>query len=362
MNKRGISAIVATVLIILITVAAVTILWAVIIPMIQDNLDFSSLEGRVSVVTSEGYTYYDADSELASVQVKRDVDDGVMNRIKISFSVDGDDFSSSVVAPESGSTRVYIFNLSDYGEPESVSVAPIFAVENREKEGPETSAVVIGKEKVAADAVSGGSLGTVYNLDRDYTIRSCLDLLEAGNVANGIYEIDPDGDGGGEEPFEVYCDMTTDGGGWTRIDYSADLVHENQFNNAPDSWRWIDNNFTMVLTNEQIQAIQSVSAEGRQRYNGSCKSVLHYYFASFSNWNYAFGFMFLNGEKTNNGTQDLGIDFTIVEDGCATNGALNNTVLDINDVRVPLINVQSRDNGNGEQFGSELTQNPAWLR
>ena len=108
MNKRGISAIVATVLIILITVAAVTILWAVIIPMIQDNLDFSSLEGRVSVVTSEGYTYYDADSELASVQVKRDVDDGVMNRIKIAFSVDGDDFSSSVVAPESGSTRVYI--------------------------------------------------------------------------------------------------------------------------------------------------------------------------------------------------------------------------------------------------------------
>jgi flagellin-like protein len=37
-NKKGISAIVATVLIILITVAAVTIIWAAIIPMIQENL------------------------------------------------------------------------------------------------------------------------------------------------------------------------------------------------------------------------------------------------------------------------------------------------------------------------------------
>ena len=37
-NKKGISAIVATVLIILITVAAVTIIWAAIIPMINDNI------------------------------------------------------------------------------------------------------------------------------------------------------------------------------------------------------------------------------------------------------------------------------------------------------------------------------------
>ena len=86
MNKRGISAIVATVLIILITVAAVTIIWGTVIPMVRDNLDFSSLEGRVSVVTSEGYTYYDSDNESASIQVKRDPDEGVMNRIRITFT------------------------------------------------------------------------------------------------------------------------------------------------------------------------------------------------------------------------------------------------------------------------------------
>ena len=89
MKKRGISAVVATVLIILITVAAVTIIWAAIIPMINDQLDFSALEGRVSVVTSKGYTFYDASEEVVSVQVKREVDDGVMNRVRIVFDVDG---------------------------------------------------------------------------------------------------------------------------------------------------------------------------------------------------------------------------------------------------------------------------------
>ena len=36
-------------------------------------------------------------------------------------------------------------------------------------------------------------------------------LFAAGFKANGVYTIDPDGRG----KFDVFCDMQTDGGGWT---------------------------------------------------------------------------------------------------------------------------------------------------
>jgi len=48
-------------------------------------------------------------------------------------------------------------------------------------------------------------------------VRSCLEILNAGrSVGDGVYEIDADG-AGGNAPFEVVCDMSTDEGGWTEI-------------------------------------------------------------------------------------------------------------------------------------------------
>jgi len=44
---------------------------------------------------------------------------------------------------------------------------------------------------------------------------SCAALHTAApTLPSGVYAIDPDGDGG-RAAFDVYCDMTTDGGGWT---------------------------------------------------------------------------------------------------------------------------------------------------
>ena len=46
---------------------------------------------------------------------------------------------------------------------------------------------------------------------------SCKELLALfPETTTGTYSIDPDGKGG-NEPFDVHCDMDTDGGGWTRI-------------------------------------------------------------------------------------------------------------------------------------------------
>ena len=41
--------------------------------------------------------------------------------------------------------------------------------------------------------------------------QDCSDLLKSAYTQNGVYSINPDGRGS----FNVYCDMRTDGGGWT---------------------------------------------------------------------------------------------------------------------------------------------------
>nr|VFK29016.1 MAG: Fibrinogen beta and gamma chains, C-terminal globular domain [Candidatus Kentron sp. MB]VFK29539.1 MAG: Fibrinogen beta and gamma chains, C-terminal globular domain [Candidatus Kentron sp. MB]VFK74820.1 MAG: Fibrinogen beta and gamma chains, C-terminal globular domain [Candidatus Kentron sp. MB] len=71
---------------------------------------------------------------------------------------------------------------------------------------------------------------------------SCKAIKE-GNplVTSGVYSIDPDG-AGPIDPLEVFCDMETDGGGWTLV------ARMPMYGNAVNNTMTTDSNFETCLT------------------------------------------------------------------------------------------------------------------
>jgi hypothetical protein len=175
MNKRGISAIIATVLIILITIAVVITLWAMVMPTITDQLSSIRLNVDLIISTTEGYTVWDSSTNLASVQIQRKGDSEDLIGLSLIFNKEGRSikrFSSDL--PGENEKKVYCINFSEAGMPtgelEAIKVAPVF---KRMKEGKITSEIKIG-------TWGKGSLSSSL---------SCVDLSNGGTPPASLLDV-----------------------------------------------------------------------------------------------------------------------------------------------------------------------------
>jgi hypothetical protein len=72
--------------------------------------------------------------------------------------------------------------------------------------------------RVIPTLVGGHASMRLGILLRDQIFKSCKEILTANASAiSGVYTIDPDGTSGAQPTTSCYCDMTTDGGGWTLV-------------------------------------------------------------------------------------------------------------------------------------------------
>ncbi len=112
--------------------------------------------------------------------------------------------------------------------------------------------------------------------------RSCQGILDNGQGrGDDYYTIDVDGSSGQLEPFEVYCDMTREGGGWTLFAYHTDGIKVLEVDKVMKSetgvmqserWRTVRDNMTtgmmFVDEDERVSRISATKLNG-----GSCKDM-----------------------------------------------------------------------------------------
>jgi flagellin-like protein len=201
-NTRGISPLIATILLIgmAVVISAVIFTWGSgFMSMLTEGTGKKSIKD----INFLNNIRLNVNVEVEGDKIKGNViNSGNIDFESISLNIIGKEGYDTVDIGSVTQGNILSFDLDpDNGDYDDVGfVEKVIAVPSVDYNG----------EIVAASSIAVEKVPSYYPV-------SCLAILKDGDsYGNGVYEIDPDGEGG-EEPFNVYCDMETDGGGWTRL-------------------------------------------------------------------------------------------------------------------------------------------------
>ena len=158
----------------------------------------------------------------------------------IAYLVDGDHLTLEATDAE-GQTITYALTSGNLppglslnantgvisGDPDDIEDTYTFTVTATDTA---TTPNVVARE-FSVEVIQG--YGIVSSLPGD----SCKQILDSGSsIGDDVYWIDPDGNGG-VDTFQVFCDMTSDGGGWTKLtsEYKSYSWRYSSCGGSPDS-------------------------------------------------------------------------------------------------------------------------------
>lgn len=206
------SAVIVTLLLVMLSIVLIGIVYVVISNIVKSGTEQTSFQfGTLFLDLSLSKVSVNSATGDVTVTVKRSPGgDASLNLSGIAF-VFSDGINSITVKKNAYisplGSRTFTFTPADLSGiyfVKEVEIAPIITTNNKAQIGREVDS----------------SSEEYYN--------SCKTILKAGaSSGDGIYTIDTDGLGP-IQPIKVYCDMTTDGGGWTLVGRS----------DPTGSWDW----------------------------------------------------------------------------------------------------------------------------